>query len=47
MRKEYQIRTCEEIILFRTDSWRIVNAMLDKCPKDCYIYEDIFFDNEP
>jgi hypothetical protein len=46
MRREYQIRWNEEII-FRSDSWRTTNAMLDKAPEDSYIYEDVYFDNEP
>lgn len=46
MRKEYQIRWNEEII-FRSDSWRTANALLDKAPEDSYIYEDVYFDNEP
>lgn len=46
MRREYQIRWNEEVI-FRSDSWRITNAMLDKCPEDSYIYEDIFYNDEP
>ena len=46
MRKEYQIRLNEEI-LFRSDSWRFANAMLDKRPQDSYVYEDVFYDNEP
>lgn len=44
--KEYQIRYGEEI-LFRCDSWRTANALLDRCPDGSYIYEDIFFDDEP
>ena len=43
---EYQIRWNEEII-FRSESWRTVNALLDKCPEDSYIYEDVFYDDEP
>ena len=46
MRKEYQIRWNEEII-FRSESWQTVNAMLDDCPEDSYLYEDVFFDDEP
>lgn len=46
MRREYQIRWNEEII-FRSDSWRTTNAMLDKAPEDSYIYEDVYYDNEP
>jgi hypothetical protein len=46
MRKEYQIRWNEEII-FRSDSWRTANALLDKCPEDSYIYKDVFYDDEP
>lgn len=44
--KEYQIRNGEEI-LFRCDSWRTVNALLDRCPDGSYIYEDVFYDDEP
>lgn len=46
MREEYQIRWNEEII-FRSDSWRTANALLDKCPEDSYIYEDVFYNDEP
>lgn len=46
MRKEYQIRWNEEII-FRSDSWQTANAMLGDCPVDSYVYEDVFYDDEP
>ena len=46
MRIEYQIRWNEEII-FRSNSWRTVNALLDKSPEDSYIYEDVFYNDEP
>ena len=46
MRREYQIRWNEEII-FRSDSWQTTNAMLDDCPEDSYLYEDVFYDDEP
>ena len=46
MRLEYQIRWNEEII-FRSGSLRTTNAILDKCPEDSYIYEDVFYDDEP
>ena len=47
MRKEYQIRNEQQDILFRCTSWRTANAMLDKCPNGCFVFEDEFYDNEP
>lgn len=49
MRREYQVRWNEEII-FISNSYRSCQAICDVMSErltNVYIYEDIFFDDEP